>query len=503
METHVLGRAPKQRCLRINTNRQQVQLDDHPPLSVRGRFDLAFLAVLATGGHHSARLGASRSIVIAGIQAMGLPAQALTAKSWHRILDRLGEALRALHPAEQLPVVRHPTRGKTTGPWWLAMPDGLAVEVHPPLLPANPAAQAGGPPRLAQRLLNDDTVRLTGALKRAMELAWNGLLVDAVTAFADDATWHGESAELRSLRLLRSAEIEITLGRHLAARERLALAAAAVYGKAGEELLRPHLQTVLLRCDYAQSPQQHFGKVAQALRPLAQAWFIAPSEVDAVALGDRLNLLCLCERRAVEAGPGDTNDDGAKACMARLLEAAHGALFCFLLVQNHEKAQYVCANLAYAHQRIAAKGSPADWRLAVEWHALSFGFSEGFQQSEDSSWEFIYLGELWLASAEARAAFHRAELRAAWRNHDPSTLDFYAAACTLADSLNDPRQQAYAWLNRFRFAEHVRLERERDAAWGVLAAHLALHPAIRQLILAEGYRLPRIDGARSGDGTAS
>ena len=503
LEAHFLAPTPPQRRLRIDTNRQQLQLDGQPPLSVRGRFDLPFLAVLAAGGHHSARQSAGPSRVIAGLQSMGLPAHALTAKSWHRILDRLHEALRALDPSAHLPAVQHAARSKTTGPWWLVMPDGLAVEVHPSLPPANHPAQAGGPPRLAQRLLDHDAVRLTGALKRATEFAWNGLLTDAVTAFSDNAAWLGESAELRSLRLLRCADVEITLGRHLAARHRLALAAAAVHGKAGEELMRPHLQAVLLRCDYAQNPQQHYARVAQALRPLAQAWSNAPAEVDAASLGERLNLLCLCERRAAECGPRGSDDDSTDARMTRLLEAAHGALFCYLLVQNHEKAQYVCANLAYAHQRIAAKGSPVDWRLAVEWHALSFGFSEGFQQSENSAWEFIYLGELWLASAEARAAFHRAELRAAWRNYDPSTLDFYVAACALADSLNDPRQQAYAWLNRYRFAKHLRLRVEREAARVVLATHLAQHPLIRQLIVEEGYQLPELDRKPPGAATAS
>lgn len=463
-----------------------------PPVYVRGRLDLAFLAVLAAGGHHSARQAASAPRVIAALQALGLPATALTAKDWHRILTRLDEALSKLGHASLRPAVEHAARNKTIGPWWLALPEGLVIELHPQFETDDPTSEVGRPPGLAQGQLEEDAVRLTGALKRATELMWNGLLEDAVTAFCDDGAWLGETAELRALRLLRCADTEITLGRHSAARVRLALAAAAVRERPGEVLLRPHLHAVLLRCDYAQNPQQNYARVAKALRPLAQAWFLAPAEVDAAALGERLNLLCLSERRAFEACLGGTEANGAEACITRMLAAAHGALFCFLLVQNHDKAQYVCANLAYAHQRIAASGNSAHWRLAVEWHALSFGFSEGFQQSENSAWEYIFLGELWLASAEARTAFQQAELRAAWRNQDPSSLHFYAAACVLADGLNDPRQRAYTWLNRVRFAERAGLAAERDLAGVVLAAHLTSYPAVRQLILDEGYPLPRV-----------
>ena len=473
--------------------RQQLQISGQPPVYVRGRHDLPFLAVLVAGGHHSAERAASASKVTAALQVLGLPATSLMAKDWHRILTRLDEALSTLGPASQRLAVDHAPRSKTIGPWWLVLPEGLVIEFHPPLQTGTPwanSAESVRPPRLAHGLLEEDTVRLTGALKRATELMWNGLLEDAVAAYCDDDAWLGEAAELRALRLLRCADTEITLGRHTAARMRLALAASAVRDQPGEVLLRPHLQAVLLRCDYAENPHQHYARVMQTLRPLVQAWCIAPAEVDAAALGERLNLLCLCERRVVEAGMGGTSANGSEISIARMLAAAHGALFCFLLVQNHEKAQYACANLAYAHQRMAAGGNAAHWHLAVEWHALSFGFSEGFQQSENSAWEFIFLGELWLASAEARAAFERADLRAAWRNQDPSSPHFYAGACALADSLNDPRQRAYAWLNRARFAEHAGLAAERDSARAVLAAHLTLHPAVRQLLLDEGYPLP-------------
>lgn len=480
---------------RVDMSCQRISVDGQPAVAVRGKFDLQFLAILTIGGHYSARRGANAALMSARLHAMGLPVELLSAKSWHRIVDRLTLALQLLHDA---PILRYAPRGKTTGPWWLDLPTGTVIELHPvqtSLLPLEPSLSASrsGAPRLARSLRDDDVLRLLAALKRATELAWNGLLHDAVAELSAEGVWHGESFELKALRLLRCADIEITLSRYTDARVHLDAAADAVRGEACEVLMHPHLQVVRQRCDYAEKPQQNYVRVGDALRRLTQGWSTAACQTDAAALGEQLNLLGLCERRAVEAGFGNPDPEGFNQRMTRLLEASHGAMFCYLLVQNHEKVQYVCANLAYAHQRIAALAGPAHWRLAVEWHAMSFDFSEGFQQSENSAWEFIYIGELWLASADARVAFRQAELRASWRNHDPATLDFYLAACTLADTLSDPRQKAYAWLNRFRFAEHTRRVHERDEAWGVLADHLALHPNIHKLILDEGYRLPRLN----------
>lgn len=477
---------PPRRRLRIDTSLQTLQLDDLPPIAVRGRLDLHFLAALVAGRHLGERRAVTAATVAAGWQAAGLVTAPPTAKDWHRIVERLNAVLARLVADGAAPAVLHAPRGKTAGPWWLALPVGMAAQAH--TAPGRARPPAGGPPRLAESRLDADAMRLAGVLKSATELIWNGLLDDAVGAFGDRSRWQGESGELRALRLLRRADTQITLGRHAAARVSLAQAASAVRGLHAEVLMQPHLQAVQLRCDYAENPQQHHTRVARALRPLAQAWSLAPAGVDAAALGDRLNLLCLCERRAVEAVIKAPH--GRQPDLGRLLAAAHGALFCFLLVQNHEKTQSVCANLAYAHQCMAAAGRPEHWQLALEWHTLSFGFSEGFQQSENSAWELIFLGELWLASPEARSAFASARLRAAWRDHDPSTLAFYVAACAIAEGLNDPRQTAYAWLNRLRFATDAGLAAERRLARASLDGHLARHPPIRALLVAEGYELP-------------
>ena len=207
---------------------------------------------------------------------------------------------------------------------------------------------------------------------------------------------------------------------------------------------------------------------------------------------EQFHLLALCERRVLQHEmPWQTRPQDGALHATPLLRAAHAALLLFLLVRNYDKTQHVCANLAYAHQKLAPDLGEPHWQMAVRWHALSFGLHASFGGVESSAWEYIYLGELWLDSPQAREACRTPGLDASWGDDTPAQLSFYDRACRIAEQIGEPRQMAYTLLNRQRFATQLRAPRARDDSLRRLRKLLQAHPELERLLLRENYSLPR------------
>jgi len=471
-------------------------------VALTGRWDVAFLHALVAGGHFGPGRSGSARTLEQGMATFGLHSP-LTATQWSRIVERVRAALLQLDPGGGLARrLGHPPRGKTTGPWWWVLRDGEAPPVlagddlpattaqaeSPGLATATPEALA-----LATPIDDETPARLANEFKLVLEAMWKADPKYALDLLADASRWKGESAALSKLRRLRRAEVLQSIGAHGRAARLLETLAGERSDPLLARLFASHIRLARMRVAYASDPMGHYVGLRRELhRTLAGRPDRAGDCGDAMAWAEKLHLLALCERRVLEQEFGhEAADPLGTPQLHAMLRAAHAALLLFLLVRCYDKAQHVCANLAYAHQRLAPRLGEPHWALAIRWHELSFGMHAAFGGAESSAWEYIYLGEFWLGSPQARAACRRPGRGASWDDHTPDHLAFYDRACRIAAQLGDPRQVAYTLLNRYRFALDAGPGKVRDEALRHLRSHLRAHPELVRLLESEGYVLPK------------
>lgn len=255
------------------------------------------------------------------------------------------------------------------------------------------------------------------------------------------------------------------------------------------------------RLQYTRSPAVNFQGLLDARHGVYDALRPLPGEVNVSGFSDRWNLLMLCERRWLEANARTAAPEAWAAHVNSMQSLGHGALFMCQAGQLHERAQNVCANLAYAYQRVSAlaSGRQLDGEqesakyldLAMQWHALSLSYRLRFDLPDNSAYEMIFLGELWLSGRRAREAFERNAFKIAWLGHRPDEPSFYQRAWDSAALVNDPRQMAYCALNKLGFAQHVRDVDMRERAMQKLRTVLTAHPELARVLADEGYALPK------------
>ena len=375
----------------VDAHRQRIEFDGRA-VTTNGRWDAAFLHCLAAGRHGSPNRAASVDVVQRALVSFG-SRRPLAAAQWGRIIDRLRAALRQLDPTLTLEKrLCHAPRGKTGGPWWwhagtdLAL-DCVVVEAPPEDEVGSAHSLAALDPgiALAQRPGGFDTLRLASRFKQAMEAWWKALPEHACELLADGPPWAAESDTLRALRQLRLAELHTGLGQFDAA---VALLQSLSDQASPPAVLAPHIAVARWRLAYAQDPLAQHARVGDGLRDALSAYGQRGSPtLDATAWAEHCHLLALCERRTLEHDlPLAQGEDDLSARLEPLLRSAHAALLLFLVVRNYERAQHVCANLAYAHQKLAGWLRGEHWALAVEWHALSFALQASFGGAESSAW---------------------------------------------------------------------------------------------------------------------
>lgn len=327
-----------------------------------------------------------------------------------------------------------------------------------------------------------------------MESLWSRDVRSALQRLADPALWLGASPALEGLRRMRWAEALTSCGDHAKARGLISELAYAASGDVVERVLIAHTTVTAQRQRYAEDPVGNYQDVLRSFEyeialPSSPVWR-AP---DAAALAERLQLHALCLRRSIESAEGG----GSTTTVAGLLrdctlmqQCFHAAYLLFFIARGYDRAQHVCANLAYAHQQMAQCLGGDHVVRALEWHRLSFGLHTAFGGGENSAWEYIFLGELWLQSEEARTLLGQDRLRVGWECGIPDERHFYEHVCTVAAQTCDPRQFAYAQQIRYRFALQARDGRWLRQVTGEFASWLNGQPAMRSLMQAEGYELP-------------
>lgn len=480
-----------QHTLSVDLSTGVIELGD-VQYRLRGRWDRFFLACLA---EDASGFGIDAARLQVGLSAQGL-VRALAPIQLSRLLDRVGDALQFL--SAELPVrlaIQHPSRSRTRGPWRIE--GGLvAIQVlgrqAPVLQPFVSPAEVFS---LTEAARNDSELPFSLALrmKRAVEAFWNADIDRAIGWLADDASWAGESAALCSLRRLRLAEFLVSRGDYAQAQRILDALADSTLPDLVRRLLQPHLNIAQLRLRYAADPLANHGRIGarigRALADPSTALWQAP---DSAALAEHLHLQALCQRRRLEADDRPAHHPSSRAQCQAMLQSFHAAFLLCLVARDHERAQHVCANLAYAHQRLFKRDPAAesDVHRALEWHGLSFALHTCFGGSENSAWEYIFLGELWLESSVARDAVRGDRLRLLWHDRAPDTLAFYEAACEVARQTADPRQIGYTLNNRSRFLQHTRDAAGLRKALPEARRWFEANPAVLQLLQAEGYVVP-------------
>ena len=475
-------------------------------MRLRGARDAAFLHALARGGHTTPQSAITAAQMAQLLKAAGLRAPK-DGTQWARILERVCGALDELDPSLALSAhLRHPVRAKTTGPWWWEPAcAGHVAELAPavgagPAMPrtaGSAAARSVVPASLGLSVdpLDTSAPALLQRLKLGLEAHWKADLVYAAEVLADDAGWAGETPALALLRRWRLAEVQMAVGRHADAEATLAQCMRACSSAELQQLFVSHLRMSSQRLAYARHPVQVHAALLRRLR--AEVDRVATPGQDAMLAGERLHLMMLCARRAVEEAAQAGTPPARRLPMLRtLFIAGHAAIVHFLVARNPDRAQHVCANLAYAHQRLSVLGDSSGsggldhTLLALRWHRLSFGLHASFGGAENSAWEYIYLGELWLNSPQARTACRQSWDDGSWNDISPATPAFYAQGCRVARLIGEPRQLAYTLINQARFLKEHQSWGPSEAAWTELRQLLRAHPDVRRVLASEGYDMP-------------
>ena len=481
-------------------NRLTVDGMDRAP---RTRWSAALLQTLVEQGRRHG--GLTREELERALARHGRSLQPLQAKQAQRLVDGLRAVFAGCGQAgafDQRFVC--PPKGKTTGPWrWVAAPGDRTVFRGPTAAGgAQSSAVATRLPAIAEPPDDVVGVALAAEMKQVLAYRWDGQPDLAIELLSDSSRWRHATPELGALRWFK-------LGELLAARREYANATKA-FVKA-EVLLqgapwaaRAALDSLLAvqrgLASYSQQPAARYQAILDGELVAGDPQRASAAECNPYAEAKRLNLVALCQRRWLETHRLDATEAQWAEHTEALLRQGQAALFLCLVTEQFERSRNVCANMAYAHQQLArwaveVRGQAPDvgaghLRCAIEWYAVSMSFHWRFELPDNLAFLYIFLGELWLSAPAAREAFEAAWLRLAWDGERPDDAAFYRKACECAQQVGDPRQLAYAALNKLRFGEIMHSRSIKGRATRLLKAVLGAHPDLLPALRAEGYVVP-------------
>ena len=204
------------------------------------------------------------------------------------------------------------------------------------------------------------------------------------------------------------------------------------------------------------------------------------------------NLQGLTLRRRIEklmpASP-----DRAAALVDAALQAHSTALYWLVVAQDPYHTQAVVINYAYLLQRLAALGLKQTLGDAVDAYRLAATITNRFELVEDSAWDYIMLGQLWLEQPQVREQV-RTDARLWPGGFSPADAAFYERACQLAQAGGDARQLFEALELQAGFLRETGHAR---AAARVLTSSeelLTQHPDLSDQVRGKGFRRTRKGG---------
>jgi tetratricopeptide (TPR) repeat protein len=248
-----------------------------------------------------------------------------------------------------------------------------------------------------------------------------------------------------------------------------------------------HIQTLTLRIEYARNPVSSSPHIINAL---LQMQFDQNQVADPLLAGARANLLSLTYRREMERHGQARHPAIAKKFFARSLNALSTAITCYLSAMAYEDVQRCCVNSAYLYQKAFNLKLTSSVDETLGWYQAAFAWNNKFNLSENSAWEYIMLGELYLDETKVRERLGTGKVRLLWHGKSPQSAEFYSDAVNVAKRLGDPLQYLHTVLNALRF--NTAFGSKDIAAKNLRQFRLLAkqHPEQVETLKTEGYTLP-------------
>ena len=394
-------------------------------------------------------------------------------------------------------------RAMTTGPWrWVMSAETLSrVEAVWPLgfdVPVIFSAASDLPAPLS--IASSDAPEATLACVRAALAADRKMLAGdygvAAEGFVGLLARTDLSAEFRHVMLLRQQRAERRAGEFGAARETLESLLQMVKAqpkvatrskrlrranasKAGDiaYLHSPNAswlrwvtdacRVAALRLDYDTAPRLNFGVISSQLASFSP---VSSPIGEWAAEAHSLRSLTLRRRAVVAANAGETA--AAKALAAEAWQHNSSALLMAYAARDHDNVQNFLVNagilfselhdhkieVAYASGASGSSGASGAsgsaltaLTLAMRFYELSLECADHFMCGEDTAWEHVALGGLWLSNPGERAAL-QVNAGMALRNDRLGSAAFFFAGVARAERCGTPRQQVGAITNLWLFA---------------------------------------------------
>lgn len=405
-------------------------------------------------------------------------------KAISRVVSAVREALGAALPggADRLEVA---ARGLTTGPWRLrTLPhevwrvEGALPALHADAEPcltstADPLAWCWA----ANGLATADTMLKEGHYTEAA-----GLLQAQLQSFAlSDAAWC-----MWTLRLVR---VQRRLGQD-----------AAAQGGVGLLALRAAALPWRMRAYVLSKVALLSARAAFDAQPLHASLHGNHDEVRAVVdtapnvnlQWEWCNLRALTYRRQIEqrlqakAAPGVV-----QALVAEALQTFGAAYFWACLAKDSYQCQAIACNFAYSLHWLHKKGLYGGLPASLAWFKVAHTLVDRFDLPQDSAWDFLMLGDIYLGSAQARALIDADVL--AWpEQSNPAQEAFYLRALELARTYGNARQQIMALNQQAGFLQQQGLSlqgmaQRRQKVRAERDALMALHPVTAEDRVKDGF----------------
>jgi hypothetical protein len=380
-------------------------------------------------------------------------------------------------------------RSVTVGPWaWRAVPgDDVQIVAPESMLRSDlfsgddrPAPQpetngAADAPNIVH-LLDDARPSLLHAwlvaLATADKFAMAGDHADAAAAFAKLLRDKNLTREGHVLVLLRQARSLKRCG-DLAAtrgvlRQVMALTDAARAGAASQVSSFPdssarHMaEFMLLRVDYDEAPSRNFAHVADSLyrcepRPLSMPYGVAEwHNLAGITFRRIANAARMKDNAAgLESGGSAEHSTAVEAAATRAWSHLCTAIYWALSFRDFDNVQNFMVNMGIHCAAMHNMGLKVGIEDAFAFYDLSLAYASNFACGEDTAWEHVVLGNLWLDYPDLRPRFETTPTlaglsgRGGCRGKDA----FFATIRDVALRKGDARQYALALECNFRYGE--------------------------------------------------
>lgn len=180
--------------------------------------------------------------------------------------------------------------------------------------------------------------------------------------------------------------------------------------------------------------------------------FAAMPVADPRGLAQAENLEALMARRAAQSQLRDGKPAAADALLNQAWARASAAMYWAVSLPDHENAENFAFNMGLIQASRHDCGDPEAVTLAFESYRLGMQIRDDFMVGKDSTWDQIFISNLWLDHPDRRADFDAA---LSFDRTPLSKAEFYVRTLHEAKRIAEPRQIVQACINLWRFGAEV------------------------------------------------